>query len=347
MRGKPITESEGRDILKELARAVEESHDEHPSIENLLADPHLLDKYIRQVRIDWHTIAARLRMDKGKVYTWYFNTWSNKTLGPRMSAEDKEIIKTSIRTAIQNNIPIDKEFRKSIYNKLSTTYHTLEVSCHVTNYLNSREAKSLMEECNFYVEKLSKHRGASSANSVTDTSSTHLRASASSTSYGSAPTGSIPDTLKSKKSDYVSSPSLIHGSSTGSQGIVPGPLSMVMGSSSTPLLNIGGIGGIGNLSSIGNLGISHTPFTNTMQLLQSGIPAPLSVGLDLSDPIHLKPDSDKYSPHDPAAIGLDNKQFISDKVSLGYFAPDTLTGSGCDAGVGDSDGDDDEEKEAN
>lgn len=346
MRGKPITESEGKDILKELARAVEESHDEHPAIENLLADPHLLDKYIRQVKIDWHTIAARLRMDKGKVYTWYFNTWSNKTLGPRMSAEDKELIKSSIRSAIQNNIPIDKEFRKSIYNKLSTTYHTLEVSCHVTNYLNSREAKSLMEECNFYVEKLSKHRGSSAANSVSDTSPVHLRTPASSTAYGPASNSAISDTSKSKKTDYANSPALIHGSGIGAQGVVPAPLNMTMGASSASLLSIGNIGGINSISGIGSIGMPHPSFTNPMQLLQPGLSAPMSVGLDLSDPIHLKPDGDKYPPHDPTAISLDNKQFLSDKVSLGYFAPTSLAGSGCDAGVGDSDGDD-EEKDVN
>ncbi|EET01831.1 Hypothetical protein GL50581_904 [Giardia duodenalis ATCC 50581] len=334
MRGKPITETEGKDILQELARAVEESHDEHPSIQDLLADPQLLDKYIRQVKIDWHTIAARLRMDKGKVYTWYFNTWSNKTLGPRMSAEDKDIIKTSIRNAIQNNIPIDKEFRKSIYNRLSTTYHTLEVSCHVTNYLNSREAKSLMEECNFYVEKLSKHRGSSSATSMTDASPSHARTPASSTAYSAVPSGTLPDTSRSKKNEYVSSPSLIHGSSIGGQGIVPGTLNMAIGPPSASLLNLG------------NIGISHAPFPSTMQLLQPGIPAPLSVGLDMTDPLHLKPDSDKFSPHDPTSIGLDHKQFLSDKVSLGYFAPTALSGSGCDAGVGDSDGDGDDEKDA-
>lgn len=341
MRGTPITETEGKGILQELARAVEESHDEHPSIQDLLADPQLLDKYIRQVKIDWHTIAARLRMDKGKVYTWYFNTWSNKTLGPRMSAEDKDIIKTSIRNAIQNNIPIDKEFRKSIYNRLSTTYHTLEVSCHVTNYLNSREAKSLMEECNFYVEKLSKHRGSSTANSMTDTSPNHSRTPASSTAYSAVPSGTMSDASRSKKTDYVGSPSLLHGPNISGQGIVPGPLNMAIGPSSTSLLNIGNIG------NLGNLGISPTPFPNTMQLIQPGIPAPLSVGLDMADPLHLKPDGDKFSPHDPTPIGIDHKQFLSDKVSLGYFAPTTLTGSGCDAGVGDSDGDGDEEKDAN
>ncbi|TNJ27231.1 hypothetical protein GMRT_12412 [Giardia muris] len=173
MRGKPITEAEGNQILRALAEAVAETHEDHPAPAGLLRNPQELDRYIRQVKVDWHTIASGLSMEKGKVYTWYFNTWSNKVLGARMTPTDKEIIRSEIRRAIQEGTPIDKEFRKNIYNKLSTTYHTLEVSCHVTNYINSREAKALMEQCHFYVEKLSKHRAAAAGGPVMDSTATH------------------------------------------------------------------------------------------------------------------------------------------------------------------------------
>lgn len=166
MRGKVITEAEANQILSELAKVVEENHEEHPSAEELLRDYAKLDAYIRVVKIDWHNVATKLNMEKCKVYTWYFNTHVNKVLGKRMTPEDKQKIKEEIRRAIVEGRPINKEFRRNLYSQLSTNYHTLEVSCQVTNFINSREIKLLAEEHGQHIEKLSKHKSTAEANLV-------------------------------------------------------------------------------------------------------------------------------------------------------------------------------------
>lgn len=73
-----------------------------------------LDADIRNDKnFPWETMAAKLQLDRWRLYHWYFETFQ-RTLSANFTKEDSELMKDLIREAFSQGKSMDKPFQNEI-----------------------------------------------------------------------------------------------------------------------------------------------------------------------------------------------------------------------------------------
>lgn len=88
----------------------------------LLENLKVLDQEICKKSFNWNTVAEQTRISRHEIYRWYHDTFQRNLFGS-VSHEDMQIIRTEIESALDNNVPLDRNYQTLIKAKLSKDYH--------------------------------------------------------------------------------------------------------------------------------------------------------------------------------------------------------------------------------